>query len=180
ECKRLNIGFHVIFETGTPKPKTGEKRKADCEPPSNGNADRKFAPLINFLKKIGARVVDAHNVIPVWFASDKVEYAARTIRPKLHEKAKELFTDFPPVVPHPHAKQTEPVDWCGVEEFITGRVNETVEAVEKYKGGAKAGFFQLYTFFHARLPTYEKDRNDPTKDSLSNLSPWLHFGKFNI
>nr|CDS28155.1 deoxyribodipyrimidine photo lyase [Hymenolepis microstoma] len=206
ECNELNIGFHIIFETGAPKPRTGEKRKADCEPSSNGIADRKHAPLINFLKKMEARVVitdfsplrddlhfletikdrlpqdipfyqvDAHNVIPVWFVSDKVEYAARTIRPKLHEKAKELFTDFPPIVSHPYAKQTEPVDWSRIKEFLTDRVTETVEAVEKYKGGAKAGFFQLYTFLHARLPTYEKDRNDPTKDSLSNLSPWLHFG----
>ena len=30
--------------------------------------------------------VDAHNVIPVWEASDKCEYAARTIRPKIHRK----------------------------------------------------------------------------------------------
>lgn len=27
--------------------------------------------------------VDAHNVVPLWEASDKLEYAARTIRPKI-------------------------------------------------------------------------------------------------
>jgi deoxyribodipyrimidine photo-lyase len=27
--------------------------------------------------------VDAHNVVPVWVASDKREYGARTIRPKV-------------------------------------------------------------------------------------------------
>ncbi|KAM3176750.1 hypothetical protein ACTXT7_005911, partial [Hymenolepis weldensis] len=126
-------------------------------------------------RSVLAMTIDAHNVIPVWFASDKMEYAARTIRPKLHEKAKELFTNFPLVVTHPYVKQTGPVNWSRIKEFLNGRVIETVEAVEKYKGGSKAGFFQLYTFLHNRLSTYGKDRNDPTKDALSNLSPWFHF-----
>lgn len=30
--------------------------------------------------------VDAHNVVPVWVASDKKETAARTIRKKIHSK----------------------------------------------------------------------------------------------
>ena len=30
------------------------------------------------------RLVDAHNVVPVWEASPKREYAARTIRPKIN------------------------------------------------------------------------------------------------
>lgn len=28
--------------------------------------------------------VDAHNVVPVWVTSEKLEYAARTIRTKIH------------------------------------------------------------------------------------------------
>ncbi|VUZ48375.1 unnamed protein product, partial [Hymenolepis diminuta] len=150
--------------------------------------NKKLTPLINFLSQVGARVIitdfsplrddlhlldiikdqlpedipfyqiDAHNVIPVWFASDKMEYAARTIRPKLHEKAKALFTNFPPVVTHPCVKQTGPVNWSKIKEFLNSRVIETVEAVDKYKGGSKAGFFQLYTFLHNRLSSYGKDR----------------------
>ncbi|VDL14025.1 unnamed protein product [Hymenolepis diminuta] len=210
ECKDLNIGFHVLFETGAAKPKTGGKRKADGETAANSVVNKKLTPLINFLSQVGARVIitdfsplrddlhlldiikdqlpedipfyqiDAHNVIPVWFASDKMEYAARTIRPKLHEKAKALFTNFPPVVTHPCVKQTGPVNWSKIKEFLNSRVIETVEAVDKYKGGSKAGFFQLYTFLHNRLSSYGKDRNDPTKDALSNLSPWFHFGKSDL
>lgn len=73
-----------------------------------------------------------------------------------------------------------PVNWSRIKEFLNGRVIETVEAVDKYKGGSKAGFFQLYTFLYNRLSTYGKDRNDPTKDALSNLSPWFHFGKSDL
>ena len=39
--------------------------------------------------------VDAHNVVPAWEASDKQEYAARTIRPKIHRRLGEFLTEFP-------------------------------------------------------------------------------------
>ena len=46
--------------------------------------------------------VDAHNIVPVWVASDKLEYAARTIRPKIHKHLAEFLVDIPPVKTHPH------------------------------------------------------------------------------
>jgi len=49
--------------------------------------------------------VDAHNIVPVWEASDKQEYAARTIRSKLHKKLPEYLVEFPLVEKHQH-KQT--------------------------------------------------------------------------
>ena len=39
--------------------------------------------------------VDAHNVVPTWEASDKQEYAARTIRRKINGRLGEFLTDFP-------------------------------------------------------------------------------------
>ena len=41
--------------------------------------------------------VDAHNVVPVWETSEKQEYAARTIRPKIHKKLGSFLTDFPAI-----------------------------------------------------------------------------------
>ena len=38
-------------------------------------------------------VVDTHNIVPVWEASDKHETAARTIRPKLFKKLEEYFIE---------------------------------------------------------------------------------------
>jgi deoxyribodipyrimidine photo-lyase len=35
--------------------------------------------------------VDAHNVVPCWEASDKREYGARTIRPKIHRNLPEFL-----------------------------------------------------------------------------------------
>lgn len=59
-----------------------------------------------------------------------------------------------------------------------GVVDEAVEPVTWAKGGCKAGLAQLFSFLRYRLRVYAKSRNDPTKRALSNLSPWLHFGKW--
>ena len=50
-----------------------------------------FSPLLK---------VDAHNIVPVWVASDKQEYAARTIRSKIHKLLPEFLTGFPPITVH--------------------------------------------------------------------------------
>lgn len=36
--------------------------------------------------------VDAHNVVPVWVASDKREVGARTLRPRIHKHLAEFLT----------------------------------------------------------------------------------------
>ena len=41
--------------------------------------------------------VDAHNVVPVWQASDKLEFGARTIRPKITRQLPTFLEPFPPV-----------------------------------------------------------------------------------
>lgn len=39
--------------------------------------------------------VDTHNIIPAWITSNKQEYAARTIRPKIHKLFEKFFDEFP-------------------------------------------------------------------------------------
>ena len=40
-------------------------------------------------------MVDAHNIVPVWSASDKEEFAAYTIRPKITRHLSSFLDDFP-------------------------------------------------------------------------------------
>lgn len=57
--------------------------------------------------------VDAHNVVPVWVASDKLEYGARTIRAKINKLLPEYLVEFPIIGP-PKNKwdvQNDSVDW---------------------------------------------------------------------
>ena len=79
--------------------------------------------------------MDAHNVVPVWEASPKQEYAARTIRRKITDKLDEYLTPFPAVVRHPveAKKEAEEVDWKGL--YGTLEVDKEVKPVDKFKPG---------------------------------------------
>lgn len=52
--------------------------------------------------------VDAHNIVPCWEASPKLEYGARTIRKKIHDQLGSYLTEFPPVVKHPFKVPNKP------------------------------------------------------------------------
>ena len=45
--------------------------------------------------------VDAHNIVPVWMASPKIEYAARTIRPKINKQLDRYLVEIPALEAHP-------------------------------------------------------------------------------
>ena len=118
--------------------------------------------------------VDSHNIVPVWVASDKQEYAARTIRPKINKKLKDWLVD----IPSPASNLKEPKAYG--QTFDADKI--LVEKWEKkdapsidFIPGSKAGKEALQKFL-PRLSHFDHDRNDPTKDALSNLSPWFRHG----
>ena len=122
--------------------------------------------------------VDAHNVVPCWEASDKQEYAARTIRAKLTQKLATYLVEFPAVVEHPYQLTDDsysPVDW--ERAFASLEVDCSTEPVSWAIPGSLAGMAVLEEFCRKRLALYSSKRNDPNEDALSNLSPWLHFGE---
>lgn len=124
-------------------------------------------------------VVDTHNVVPVWVASDKKEVGAYTLRPKLHKKLEQYLTEPEEVV-----KQT--INWPGVVKKIDELQDEIEEVLSKistsgikhgFKSGETAAAEQLDMFLKNKLETYAVDRNDPSKGTQSDLSPYLHFGQ---
>ena len=52
--------------------------------------------------------VDAHNLVPCWVASPKLEYGARTIRNKIHNQLSSFLTEYPPVCKHKYKAKMEP------------------------------------------------------------------------
>ncbi len=122
--------------------------------------------------------VDSRNVVPCRVVSAKREYAARTIRPKIHRLLDEYLDDFPvlpvPAVPWPHAVPR--VDWEALRGSLG--VDRSVPEVPSPFGpeaGETAAHAVLDAFLNARILRYGK-RNDPTVAALSGLSPYLHFG----
>ena len=128
--------------------------------------------------------VDSHNVVPLWVASDKQEYAARTIRPKINRVLHEWLVDYP-ALPSPAfgAAWDKPipcsVDWeVHIKHACSAGDSANVRPLEWCHGGESAGKEALKDFLsEKRLSTYDTSRNDPTKPSaVSNLSPWINFG----
>ncbi len=120
--------------------------------------------------------VDTHNIIPCWIASPKQEYAAYTIRPKINRLLPEFLEKFPSLKKHPFifkGKQTR-IKWEDINSSL--RINNDVKEVDWLKPGEKAAKKVLKNFVEKKLPLYDAQRNDPTADGQSNLSPYLHFG----
>lgn len=107
ECRDLNIQFHLIRGLAVQVlPKFVEENEI-------GAVVTDFSPLrvpMNWVTSVGRALpkdipfcqVDAHNIVPCWEASPKLEYGARTIRSKINSQLPTYLTQFPPVIKHPY------------------------------------------------------------------------------
>ena len=119
-------------------------------------------------------VVDTHNIVPVWHVSDKKEFAAYTIRPKIQKKLKEFLTDFPKLT-----KQKDRIvafQKINFEEILhNAKINKHITPVEWCKPGELFASKILKKFIE-NSNMYSKNRNNPNEDVQSQLSPYLHYG----
>ena len=124
--------------------------------------------------KIPFYQIDAHNIIPVWKASPKKEYAAYTIRKKIHDNLDQFLTDYPSLIKHPYGNIRK--DDISYDNIVKGlKIDFSVQEVDWLVPGEIAAKNKL-DLLHDSLAGYDERRNDPTKDALSNLSPYFHFG----
>lgn len=124
--------------------------------------------------KIPVDIVDAHNIVPIWVTSDKKEFAAYTIRPKIQKKLKEFLIDFPDLKTQKIRKTNfQKID---LEKILnTAEINREVTPVTWCSPGEKAAYKAL-KYFIAHSDEYSKNRNNPIEDVQSQLSPYLHYG----
>ena len=119
--------------------------------------------------------VDAHNVIPAWVVSDKKEYAAYTIRPKIRLLLDEYLTDIPRLVTHPfswHEGQVSGELSPGLD--LTASANRC--RYDWLAPGEEQALAAARSFVGSRLADYPGNRNNPCVNGQSGLSPYLHFG----
>lgn len=128
--------------------------------------------------------VDAHNVVPAWVSSQKLEYSARTIRGKIQKQLPEYLVEYPSLEPPSKTwtfEQPEVIDWDSLIDEVTRKGTE-VREVKWCEPGEDAAMELLLGkkngFLTTRIRNYADDRNDPSKPSgLSGLSPYLHYGQ---
>jgi deoxyribodipyrimidine photo-lyase len=121
--------------------------------------------------------VDAHNIIPCRYISDKPEYAAFTLRKKTEKLLPEFLDDFPSLEKHPFPTATEygTTDWEATLHDL--KADRSVGEVDWLTPGEPAALAAMDGFLATRLDGYAADRNFPDKKGQSDLSPYLHFGQ---
>jgi deoxyribodipyrimidine photo-lyase len=129
--------------------------------------------------------VDAHNIVPCWHASDKLEYGAYTIRPKIKKLLGSYLEDFPDteelLKPFKN-KKTQSLEKESVkideENLIAGlKINNGPPAVSWIKPGYRPALDVLGNFLQKGIYNYNEHRNDPSRNAQSGLSPYIHFGQ---
>jgi deoxyribodipyrimidine photo-lyase len=140
---------------------------------------REWKDLVAASADVSIEEVDAHNIAPCRLVSDKQEYGARTIRPKLRRALPEFLEDFPKLKKHPSTflRPWKHIinDWKAIRNSL--RVDESVRLPQTVKPGEKQGRLALDEFISIGLRRYTSDRNDPAAHAQSCLSPYLHFGQ---
>lgn len=128
-------------------------------------------------KEVSVRTVwvDAHNIVPVWVTSEKQEYAARTIRPKLHKLLPEYLDTLPTLAhhPHPHKGPIRDTDWAELERLVA---SDNLPELDWITPGERAAKLAVRSFIDERLKGYDEDRNNALVKGQSDLSPYLHYG----
>lgn len=120
--------------------------------------------------------VDAHNIVPVWLASPKLEYQAATFRPKINRLLPEFLTDFPERDAYQVA-QPLPANTIDFDKKIReAKIDRSVPVVDWIVPGPTAADAALQEFITQRASGYHTLRNDPNAHSQSNLSPYLRYG----
>ena len=137
---------------------------------------------------VGVVEVEGEAIVPVALASDKAEYAARTLRPKLWRNV-ERCSALPPRVMV--RRRWDPASAPpGTGEDTSARLDEPLALARRleldrragsvgtwFQGGERAAAAALTRFVDQRLEHYQRDRNQPQRDAVSYLGMHLHFGQ---
>jgi deoxyribodipyrimidine photo-lyase len=124
--------------------------------------------------------VESDVVVPVGLVSDKEEYAARTIRPRIHEH----LTTFLRPLEQTRLKRGSvdiglpSVDISDAEGILRNlSVPGRAAPVATFVGGTSHALGLLGAFIQHGLRKYPEEHSDPGRGVESGLSPYLHFGQ---
>ncbi|QLA18811.1 deoxyribodipyrimidine photolyase [Desulfolutivibrio sulfoxidireducens] len=178
-CAGLGIRFELLL--GDP----GKEVAAYCRKVGARAVVTDFDPLrlkMGWKSRVAEGVdadfyeTDAHNVVPCRVVSDKREFGARTIRPRIWRLAAEYLEPFPELGEHPFGEPGLRPEADFGKALLGVGANAGVAEVTDVEPGEAAGRAALRDFIEKRLPGYARGRNDPNAGMVSGLSPYFHFG----
>jgi deoxyribodipyrimidine photo-lyase len=125
--------------------------------------------------------VESDVVVPVQAASDKQEFAARTIRPKIMRLRERFFVPLKPRKVRVDASRIDLKSDADISDPAAAlsrlRIDGSIPVSTRLTGGEVEAQHRLEAFVSKRLGRYPDDRNEPSLPATSMLSPYLHFGQ---
>lgn len=139
----------------------------------NGIADAIECPLVEIITNV---------VVPVHVASDKENFSAGTLRPRIGRQLAAFLTPMKPIPLHSSLRSTdslkESIRLDDIDKVLKKmNIDKSVPASNVFKGGSDEAQNRLKTFIAGKLNSYGEKRGDPSLDIQSHLSPYLHFGQ---
>ena len=124
--------------------------------------------------------VETNVVVPVELASDKKEYAARTLRPRLSKHLATFLVELADVKLKINSLDLEVKgeDIADLDEFLEKlKLEPDPPPVKLFKGGTEAAKKVLHDFLENDFADYTDTRNQPQTSHVSHMSKYLHYGQ---
>ena len=125
--------------------------------------------------------VESEVVVPVETASVKADYAARTLRPRIHRHLDRFLVALAstPVQESSLTLDLKGLDLSNIDAILAKLpLDRSVPAVSQlFRGGTTVAKQALKHFLTHSFETYADHRNQPQTDDVSYMSQHLHFGQ---
>ena len=139
--------------------------------------------------------IEDNVVVPVETASDKREYAARTLRPKIQKRLDKFLIELTTTPLDHHSTNASDVELgladLDLAPLDLGETPADLDAVldtldidrsvapvpQHFVGGTHEARRILRNFIENKFSTYSENRNQPQTNDVSHMSKYLHFGQ---
>ena len=124
--------------------------------------------------------VETNLIVPVEQVSDKENFSAGTLRPRIQRQLPKYLV----TMRHQRPKQDSlGMEFNGLDISDLDKaldqltVDRAMRPAPGFAGGTRAAKKRLRTFLAHKIDHFADLRNDPSQDYTSGLSPYLHFGQ---
>ncbi len=125
--------------------------------------------------------VEGDVAVPVEVASDRREFGARTLRPKLHRVLDRYLEAHPEGEVDVDGRSLglgSDLDLSNLDASLGKlKLDRSVRPVQRFRGGTSESHRRLAAFVAGKLQGYAVERSEPGAYQCSMLSPYLHFGQ---
>jgi len=124
--------------------------------------------------------VETDVVVPISVASTHEEYSAATLRRKIHANLDAYLVPLRRrrVRNRTPKLKAKTLSVNNIEEALNRlKIDRSVSRATEYHGGTSIAKRILGNFIKSKLSRFATERNDPSKQTLSSMSPYLHFGQ---